>query len=127
MSSSSYRSARGDRFVLFLIAVLLPALFAQSTKATFGKAISLGGTPSDIVLDELRNRLYLVNSAANRIDVYDYAAEHLLSSIPVGTTPVAAAMTPDGSTLYVTNTATSTLSVIERGRKAWRPLTPSRL
>src|SRR2546428_12185890 len=34
----------------------------QAPSATFGSIIGLGGAPSDIVLDELRSRLYLVNN-----------------------------------------------------------------
>ena len=44
--------------------------FAQTvnTGATFGSVVNLGGEARDIVLDELRGRLYLVNANANRID-----------------------------------------------------------
>jgi YVTN family beta-propeller protein len=80
--------------------------------ATFGDVISLGGTPSDIVLDELRHRLYLVNSNANRIDVYDYEAKQVAGQIPVGTMPIAAAMSMDGAYLYVSNNSNASLSVI---------------
>src|SRR3712207_8488296 len=51
------------------------------------EVVSLGATPSDVVLDEDRQKLYLVNSAANRIDVYDYSAKAMAGSIPVGTFP----------------------------------------
>jgi hypothetical protein len=34
--------------------------------------VRLGYTPSDIVLDESRERLYLVNTNANRVDIYSY-------------------------------------------------------
>jgi DNA-binding beta-propeller fold protein YncE len=64
-------------------ASLVP-LAAETTSATFGKVISLGGTPSDIVLDESRGRLYLVNANANRIDIYDYANQQNAGSISVG-------------------------------------------
>jgi len=97
---------------LALLVPPLPLLRAQSTGATFGTVIGLGGTPSDVVLDESRSRLYLVNSGANRVDVYSYASNQVLGSISVGQTPRAAAMSMDNSTLYVTNNANSTLSVI---------------
>lgn len=90
-------------------------LHAQTTAATFGQIIQLGGTPSDIVLDESRGRLYLVNTSANRVDVYDYQGNQLLGSIKVGQTPLAAAMSMDSAFLYVTNNASSTVSVIDLG------------
>ena len=75
----------------------------QTTGATFGDVIKLGGTPSDIVLDEPRGRLYLVNSNTGNVDIYDYANKVLAGSIRVGSTPVAAAISMDGSKLYVSN------------------------
>ncbi|MCC7154475.1 MAG: hypothetical protein IT161_07855 [Bryobacterales bacterium] len=86
---------------------------AQSTGATFGEVIRMGGTPSDIVLDQSRSRLYLVNANANRVDVYDYAAKQMLPSIRTGILPLAAAMSMDGQWLYVTNNTSATLSVID--------------
>ena len=86
---------------------------AQTTGATFGDVIRLTGTPSDIVLDESRSRLYLVNSNTGNVDIYDYANKVLSGSIRVGSTPVAAAISMDGSKLYVSNNASSSLSVID--------------
>ncbi len=93
------------------------ASWSQSitTGATFGDTVELGGTPADIVVDELRGRLYLVNSNANRIDLYDYRLKKVTGSIPVGSFPIGAAMSPDGARLYVTNTQASSLAVIELG------------
>ncbi len=92
-------------------ALLAPALQAQ-TSATFGEVIALGGIPSDIVLDQSRQRLYLVNSTANRIDVFDYAGKSVIGSIAVGNRPLGAAMSVDNAFLYVANHDDSTLSVI---------------
>lgn len=86
---------------------------AQTTGATFGDIINLGGTPSDIVLDELRGRLYLVNDKANRVDIYDIAQQQRTGYISVGRTPLAAAMSMDGAWLYVTNNYDASLSVID--------------
>ncbi len=92
-------------------ALLAPALQAQ-TSATFGEVIALGGIPSDIVLDQSRQRLYLVNSTANRIDIFDYSAKSLVGSIAVGNRPLGAAMSADNAYLYVANHDDSTMSVI---------------
>ncbi len=72
----------------------------------------LGTTPSDIVLDESRSRVYLVNSSANSVQVWDYGQQTLLGSITVGTRPLGAAMSMDNTYLYVANHDSSTLSVI---------------
>jgi YVTN family beta-propeller protein len=91
---------------------LLGILVPQARGATFGDVVRLGTTPSDIVLDESRQRLYLVNAPANRVDVWDYSKPAMLGSITVGTRPLAAAMSMDNTRLYVTNHDSSTLSVI---------------
>ncbi|MBS1827385.1 MAG: hypothetical protein JST93_18870 [Acidobacteria bacterium] len=80
---------------------------------TFGDVVQLGGTPSDAVLDEVRGRLYLVNNAASRVDIYDYNTLSLTGTYGVGSQPLAAAMSMDNRYLYVTNNGNSTLSVID--------------
>src|SRR5215469_1914551 len=98
-------------------AILAPALQAQ-TSATFGEVIALGGIPSDIVLDESRRRLYLVNTTANRIDIFEYSVKSVIGSIPVGNRPLGAAMWRDSSCLYVARHGDSTMSVIALGGSA---------
>jgi YVTN family beta-propeller protein len=95
--------------ILLLFVAFLSLMNAQ---ATFGDVVRLGTTPSDIVLDESRSRVYLVNSSANSVQVWDYAQKTLLGSIAVGTRPLGAAMSMDNAYLYVTNHDSSTLSVI---------------
>src|SRR3954468_13066687 len=82
---------------------------AQTSSATFGDVIPLqGGTPSDIVLDELRHRLYLISNSTSRVNIFDYTANQLVGSIAVNKSPVAGAMSMDGAYLYVTSGATPT-------------------
>jgi DNA-binding beta-propeller fold protein YncE len=97
-----------------LRSVFILSLFAGwvEAQATFGDVVRLGTTPSDIVLDESRQRIYLVNASANAVQVWDYHGQALLGSITVGTRPLAAAMSMDNMFLYVTNHDSSTLSVI---------------
>src|SRR6266850_701219 len=103
-------------FVVLTVAATLARPLCAQTGATFGDVIRLGGTPSDIVLDESRGRLYLVNSNTNQVSAYDYINNSLLSSIYVGTTPVAAAISMDFRYLYVSNNASASLSVIDLSR-----------
>jgi DNA-binding beta-propeller fold protein YncE len=95
----------------FIFLVLLGTANAQ-TSATFGDVISLGTQPGDIVLDQPRQRVYMINTAANRVDIWDYAAKRIAGSIAVGQSPLAGAMSMDGAYLYVTNHDAASLSVI---------------
>lgn len=102
---------------LLLVLLTAPALYGQSVGATFGEVVRLGYTPSDVVLDESRKCLYLVNTNANRVDIYSYGNKELSGWIQVGNTPLAAAMSMDGAWLYVTNNITATLTVIDLGTR----------
>jgi len=110
------------KLVWFCLAAALPAARAQvAASATFGEVISLNRigstpTPSDIVLDESRQRLYLVNDDDDRVDIFDYAGKQVIGRIPVGRRPLAAAISMDGGWLYVTNSTSSSLTVIDLAR-----------
>ncbi len=89
------------------------AQVTTGTAATFGDVIALtGGTPSDIVLDESRHYLYLVNNGTNSVYVLDYTTDQVVNTIGVGSKPLAAAMSMDNAWLYVTCSGNSTLNVI---------------
>ncbi len=106
------------RFVLLLCLVAAAAypIAAQVTSAaTFGTVIPLGGTPSDVVQDTFRQRLYLINANANRVDIFSTSTNQLIGNIGVGKGPLAGAMSMDAAFLYVTNSTDKTLSVIDLG------------
>ena len=106
---------RSGGYFALLFSTFLHVLQAQTvaTGATFGNVIALGGTPSDVVLDENRGKLYTVNSSANRVDIYDYVNQQKAGSISVGSRPLAAAISMDASILYVTINGSSTVSVVD--------------
>ena len=81
-----------------------PAAYAQqAVGATFGDVIQLqGGTPSDIVLDELRHQLYLVSNTTSQVLVLRLHHQSGGRRIATGRTPLAGAMSMDGNFLYVT-------------------------
>ena len=104
-------------FLILQVLLYCGTLQAQTTTsgATFGTVVPIpGGTPSDIVLDQSRSLLYLVNTANNRVDILSTATNSITGNIPVGTGPLAAAMSMDNAWLYVTNGSTTapSLSVI---------------
>ena len=101
---------------------MIPLAFAATLRGqttspnasnTFGDVYALSGTPSDLLLDENRKLIYMVNNAANRLDVFDLGSKKVSKSIPVGNAPSAVAQSMDGRFLYVTNTGSSTLAVID--------------
>jgi uncharacterized protein (TIGR03437 family) len=109
---------RLNRLLLTFVLLVLPG-FA----ATFGTVVARPEGFSDIVLDEARNRLYLVNTSANTLDVYSIATNppSRVSSVRVGAQPISAALSRSGKYLYVTNYSDSTLSTIDLARLATLP------
>jgi DNA-binding beta-propeller fold protein YncE len=82
--------------------------------ATFGDVITLpGGTPSDVVLDELRHVLYLVQNKTNQVLIFDYTTNTIVGNIPTGKTPLAGAISMDAAWLYVTCSGSTSLNVID--------------
>src|SRR5712692_3759489 len=98
------------RFIIFL-----SLLGVTGYGATFGTVTPALGA-ADMVLDQARGRLYLINSNLNRVQVYDIAQRTFLPSISTGTQPLAGAMSPDGKFLYVTCYAQASLNVIDLDR-----------
>jgi YVTN family beta-propeller protein len=60
-------------------------------------------------------RVYVANSSDATVSVIDAASGTLITLIPVGLNPIGVAVTPDGSSVYVTNNGpiTQTVSVID--------------
>jgi YVTN family beta-propeller protein len=81
--------------------------------ATFGTVVPTVGGLLDIVLDEGRNRLYLVNPSYNRIEVYAIAQRRFLTPVAVDRLPISAALSRSGKYLYVTCFDGSSLNVID--------------
>jgi len=83
--------------------------------ATFGTAVALVGGASDLVIDEARGRLYLVNSGQSRIEVYSLAQRRFLSTVATDGNPISCAIARNGRSLYVTSYGASSLNVIDLG------------
>lgn len=96
---------------------ILLTLLALGTAraATFGTILAPAGGAawSDIVIDESRNRLYLVASTINRVDVYNYKTSTFLAPIQTSQQPVSAALSPDNKYLYVTAYTDAALNVVD--------------
>ncbi|MFN7937245.1 MAG: hypothetical protein U0R19_28225 [Bryobacteraceae bacterium] len=99
---------------LFLLAAF--GLFAQwSFGATFGTVTTVVGSVSDIVLDEARRRLYLINANSNRLEVYSLPPNPIrqTTTVSLDSYPLSAAMSPDGKYLYVTAHNASALNIVD--------------
>lgn len=81
--------------------------------ATFGTPVAIIGAPTDVVLDEARQRVYVANSSQNRIEVYAAAQRRLVDPIPTCAYPLAAAKSRNGAYLYVACYSASALDVID--------------
>jgi YVTN family beta-propeller protein len=60
----------------------------------------------------------VANSDSDNVSVIDTATNTVISTVPVGTFPVAIAITPDGTRAYVTNYLPNTVSVINTATNA---------
>jgi hypothetical protein len=86
----------------------------QAVSATFGDVIQLqGGTPSDIVLDELRHQLYLVSNTTSQVEVFDYTTNQVVAKIPTGRTLYAIDLT--SNQMAFSQTLSSTPQGVETG------------
>ncbi len=109
---------RYARWCVFLFSLASPVL-----GATFGTVVAptggyLVGGISDIVLDEPRGRLYLVNSSQQRVEIYSIPQRRFLASIRTSTFPISAAMSRDGRFLYVTCYDANALNVLDLEKSA---------
>src|ERR1051326_4484203 len=86
---------------------------AVSFAATFGTVVPVLGGASDLVLDEGRGRLYLVNTSQNRVDVYSLQQRRLLNPIKTDNGPLSAAISRNQKFLYVTALNASALDIID--------------
>jgi uncharacterized protein (TIGR03437 family) len=91
----------GLRIICAVSAVL--SLGVASRAATFGTAVPVRGTVSDIALDESRSRLYIANFGAGRIEVMNTADPKfgLLTPMTVSNPPSVVALSPGNHYLVV--------------------------
>src|SRR3954453_5235471 len=81
--------------------------------ATFGTVVPLVGGASDLVLDEARGRLYLVNTSQSRVEIYSTTQRRFLTPIRTHSTPLSAAISRNNKLLYVTSYDASSINVID--------------
>ncbi len=114
-------------FWIGLLAALMavsPQAWAQVTgqDATLGTVVGpitqggvnyLIGGASDLILDEGRARLYLINTGQRRVEVYSLTQRRFLATVQTDATPISGALSRDNSVLYVTCFDGSSLNLID--------------
>lgn len=107
---------------VWLVAAVALGQGPGRTDATIGTVVGpttlagvnyLVGGASDLVLDEARNRLYLVNSGQRRVEVYSILQRRFLSTVQTDLLPLSAAISRTGKFLYVTCHEGGALNVID--------------
>jgi uncharacterized protein (TIGR03437 family) len=73
---------------------------------------------TDMVTDNVRQRLYIANPGLNRIEVFDMRAQKFLDPIKVGQLPRSIALGGDGNTLYVANSGGESISMVDLNKGA---------
>ena len=99
-------------FVLLFFASCVSSL----SGATFGSVVAVTGGASDLVLDDPRQRLYLVNSTRNQVEVYSIPQRRFLDPVAVEQLPLSAALSRDGRTLYVVCNGAASLVMVSTDR-----------
>lgn len=99
---------------LVAVSLFLSIGLSVAPAATLGTVINVTGGASDLVLDSNRNLLYLVRSVPyNRIDVFSTTQRRIIASVPTDTNPLAAALSPDGNTLYITCHDAASINIMD--------------
>jgi len=86
---------------------------SRGTIVPIATGISTSPQLNDLLYDAPRNRIYIANTGLNRVEVYDIASEQFLTPIKVGQLPIALALTPDGTVLYVANSGGESISIVD--------------
>jgi uncharacterized protein (TIGR03437 family) len=94
---------RFNRLSLTLwLAISIPSVLPLAA-ASLGTVVPIGGTASDIVLDESRGMLYIADFGSNTIDFMSLSDLQIHTSLNVAPQPSSLAMSPDGTYLVVTH------------------------
>jgi uncharacterized protein (TIGR03437 family) len=111
------------RALAFFALVILP-----SSAATFGTVMAHPQPIADLAIDPTpsRPRLYVLNTAAKLVEIYDISnrtAPSLRSRVTTGDTPLAMAVAPSGTSLYIVNYGSSTLQIVDLAALTSRTVT----
>jgi uncharacterized protein (TIGR03437 family) len=107
--------------LLRALAAILLSIASAKAAATFGTVVPHSSPLSDLVLDEKNNRLYVVNTGANTVEVYrtNTSPPSLLTTIKTDSEPLAVAFSPNRKALYVACYSASALDIVDTSTSAF--------
>src|SRR5580658_975550 len=88
--------------------------FDSTTSSLIGQPVPVGKDPVALAVDPTNSDVYVADKTDNTVDVVNYLADELLTSIalPSGSAPDAVAVSPGGPYVVVGDSGTDKLSVI---------------
>jgi uncharacterized protein (TIGR03437 family) len=104
------------------LALLIISIAPAAAAGTFGTVVAhSSGQLTDLALDERNNRIYVVNTGANTVEVYrtNTSPPSLLTSIKTDSEPLAIAFSPGRRALYVACYAAAALDIIDTSTSAF--------
>jgi len=98
----------------------------NATTNVIGASVPLGVSPSFGYLDTYLNRLYVTNTGSNSVSVFDVSnvvlsanpAIPTLATVNVGSAPVSVTALPNGLSVYVANSVSNDVSVVNSNNLA---------
>lgn len=87
--------------------------FNLTSPDQIGTVFPLEGFLTDILVDDARERVYLVNSSKNQLEVFSTARQEFLPAVALGSIPKSVAFSQDKKRLYVTHLGTEHLLVLD--------------
>ncbi|HEX8035030.1 MAG TPA: beta-propeller fold lactonase family protein [Ktedonobacterales bacterium] len=99
----------------------IAVLDTQQATLTATIALPAGSQPYGIALSRDGRYLYASDNLTGRLFVVDTQSRRVLPSVLVGNHPALIARSPDGTTLYVTNGGSHSVSVLDIGQDPARP------
>jgi uncharacterized protein (TIGR03437 family) len=99
-----------------LLTVICIAAIPCGAADNFGALLSHPQPIADLAIDPVRPRLYVLNTAAEVVENYDITvrtAPSLRSRVTTGDVPLAMAVSPSGTELYVVNYGSSSLQIVD--------------
>src|SRR5947208_15982255 len=92
--------------------------------ATFGTVVPHAQPLADLVIDEARRRLYVVNTYSNSVEVYatNVSPPRQTNVIKTKATPLSAAMSRNGRYLYVACYDEASLDIIDLNSPSFPPV-----
>jgi DNA-binding beta-propeller fold protein YncE len=101
------------KYILIVIFILCLTSITMAQQIGGYAFVPLDGIPHDVIHDAGRNVAYVSDRMLHKIDVISLANNSVISSIPVGNTPMGMALTPDNNELLVILNGERKLGIVD--------------